>query len=234
MDASEIVIVAMDASEIVKNLRGSAAEREVAYAELLRREAEHNAQGSIGATAFVDAAVACVSPLCEVLCKSIAEVAVKEYHRASQVLTALVDVDWMRVGGELLKEGNFCTALLSSDTALDVVKAKRPSALTLEDAMTIAWQYSPMFAFCAPPTGQTEALQIAGISLQDWLAQWFPTNFLLKIIDPDDDPQSDDSEPTRSVVLAPLLLELLKAPEKLPEFCLGALWLHADSAVVLV
>ena len=47
--------------------------------------------------------MACASPLCEVLCKAVEEVNVAEYHRASQVLTALSGVDPARVGGECFK-----------------------------------------------------------------------------------------------------------------------------------
>jgi len=63
-------------AELIASIRGSATEREAAYAELLRREAGHNASpGSSGASAaLADVAVACVEPLCEVLCKDISEV----------------------------------------------------------------------------------------------------------------------------------------------------------------
>ena len=106
------------ASELIAGLRGGAAEREAAYAELLRREAAHNnASASSGASAsesgstaasastFADIAVACTSPLCEVLCKGISEVNVEEYRRACQVLTALSGSDPARVGGECCKLG---------------------------------------------------------------------------------------------------------------------------------
>ena len=95
----------MAAAELVAQLRGAAAEREAAYARLLQLEAEHfNANGgSCADTPTAEIAVACASPLCEVLCKAVAEVGVAEYHRAAQVLTALSGVDPARVGGECYK-----------------------------------------------------------------------------------------------------------------------------------
>ena len=133
------------AAELIAQLHGGAAEREAAYAELLRREAQHNASGSAGASSapaaatavrdeelrgmklsalrarameeeldeaavestldadepkaalvelllarrpsaeeklMADIAVACASPLCEVLCKPVSEVSVAEYSIA--------------------------------------------------------------------------------------------------------------------------------------------------------
>ena len=68
------------AAEIVAQLRGAAAEREAAYARLLQLEAEHfNANGGSSGT-VAEIAVACASPLCEVLCKAASEVDTMEYH----------------------------------------------------------------------------------------------------------------------------------------------------------
>ena len=91
------------ATELVAKLHGGAAEREAAYTELFRREAENYANSGSGSgsgsgadSAFTEIAVACASPLCEVLSKPVAEVSVAEYHRASQLLTALIGVDPVR------------------------------------------------------------------------------------------------------------------------------------------
>jgi hypothetical protein len=113
----------MAADEFVAQLRGTAAEREAAFARLLQLEAEHfNANGGSSGTAVVEIAVACASPLCEVLCKAVSEVDVAEHRRASQVLTALSGVDPGRVGGECWKpdQTNICTAWMAPDSALGV------------------------------------------------------------------------------------------------------------------
>ena len=109
------------AAELVAQLRGAAAEREAAYARLLQLEAEHfNANG--GGSAVVEIAVACASPLCEVLCKDVAEVDVEEWHRSSHVLVALTGVDPARVGGECWKpeQCNLPKLWLAPDSALGV------------------------------------------------------------------------------------------------------------------
>ena len=116
----------MAADGLVAQLRGAAPEREAAYARLLQLEAEHfnaNANGgSTGSAAVAEIAVACASPLCEVLCKAVAEVDVAEYHRASQVLAALSGVEPARVGGECWKpnQSNLFKAWTAPDSALGV------------------------------------------------------------------------------------------------------------------
>ena len=129
--------------DLVAQLRGSAAEREAAYARLLQLEAEHflasgaassasaktaaaqldEAQASPASQQSVaDIAVACASPLCEVLCKPASEVGVAEHQRAWQVLTALTGVDPTRVGGETWKADrcNYWNAMMAPDSALGV------------------------------------------------------------------------------------------------------------------
>lgn len=114
----------MATEEIVAQLRGTAAEREAAYACLLQLEAEHFATGGSSDSAVADLAVACASPLCEVLCKAVSEVDAAEYHRAWQVLTAVSGVDPARVGGECIKpdQCNIFAAWMSPDSALGVGK----------------------------------------------------------------------------------------------------------------
>ena len=122
----------MAAAELVAQLRsgrGAAAEREAAYARLLQLEAEHfNANG--GGSAVVDIAVACASPLCEVLCKAVSEVDVAEYHRASQVLAALNGVAPARVGGECWKpdQCNVWKVWTAPDSALGVGESSHDPA----------------------------------------------------------------------------------------------------------
>jgi hypothetical protein len=207
------------ADEVVAQLRGSAAEREAAYAHLLRLEAEHfNANGGaiISSAAAAEIAVACVSPLCEVLCKPVSEVDVAEYQRAAQVLTALNGVDPARVGGECSKpdQCNFFMAWAAPDSALGVVLAKEPSSLTAEDALIAACAIAPFTIHWA--ASWDAAIQAAGISTMDCMGIYMPAAFMINTATPSDD---------RNLVLVPLLLELLRAPEKLPDFTLpGVLW----------
>jgi hypothetical protein len=194
-------------------LRGGAEAREGACSELLRLEAEHHASG--GDSGFVEIAVACTAPLCDVLCRPVGEVGVEEYHRACQVLTALSGVDPVRVGGECLKPGthNFWTGvLMAPDSALAAALAKEPAALTLEDALTIAWIWAPVPVQYSTTTGCDVLTHAAGIGLTELFGMVLPASFLLVTATPTDD---------RSLVLTPLLLELLKALDDLPEFALG-------------
>jgi hypothetical protein len=54
--------------------------------------------------------------------------------------------------------------------------------------------------------------QAAGINVMEMLGGWMPACCMLNAATPADH---------RNLVLVPLLLEHLKAPEKLPEFALG-------------
>ena len=71
---------------------------------------------------LADIAVACASPLCEVLCKTASEVDVAEWHRASQVLAALSGLDPARVAGECYKtdQCNTFKVWTAPDSALGV------------------------------------------------------------------------------------------------------------------
>ena len=199
------------ADEIVAQLRGSAVEREAAYAHLLRLEAEHfNTNGDVSAD-VAEIAVACGVPLCEVLCKPVSAVDVAEYQRAAQVLTALNGVDPARVGGECSKPDrcNFFTVWAAPDSALGVVLAKEPSSLTAEDALIVGCAKAPYVMHWA--AGWDAALQVAGISAMECMGIYMPAAFMINVATPLDD---------RNLVLCPLLLELLRAPEQLPDFTL--------------
>eukprot|EP01043_Picozoa_sp_COSAG02_P011748 COSAG02_NODE_438_length_22319_cov_17.198425_19_plen_301_part_00 len=67
-------------------------------------------------------AVACASPLCEVLGKAASEVDAAEWHRVAQVLTVVSSVDPARVGGECVKpdQCNLFTAWMAPDSVLGV------------------------------------------------------------------------------------------------------------------
>ncbi len=204
---------------LVAQLRGGAVEREAAYAELLRREAEHSnaanpcTDGTSGTNSLLDIAVACASPLCEVLCKPVSEVGAQELRRASLVLVALVAIDTRRVGGECYKPNQFniIKAQLAPESALGVLLGKRPAALTLDDALTAGFIMGVYTVQWSEATGMSPGLQAAGTTWEAFMGEFAPAQYMLNTGTPSDD---------RNMVLCPLLLELLRAPEKLPEFAL--------------
>eukprot|EP01046_Picozoa_sp_COSAG06_P041178 COSAG06_NODE_5080_length_3740_cov_20.335347_3_plen_444_part_00 len=204
------------ADEVVAQLRGSAAEREAAYAHLLRLEAEHfNATASAATSGdeVAEVAVACASPLCAVLCKPASEVDVTEYHRAWQVLTALCGVDPARVGGECCKpdQVNVYSAWMAPDSVLGEMLAKDPATLTSKDALTAGCAWAPLMVAYTTEVGLDAVNQVAGIDQQQWIEMQMPAMFTYLSATPTDD---------RNLVLCPLLLDLLRAPEKLPTFTL--------------
>jgi hypothetical protein len=272
------------AAELVAKIRsGASIEREAAYAELLRIEAQHNAgrspDGASSSTpaaapvrtardelrglkltalrarameaelgeaeveramdaddptaalvgllsaprpsaqekAAVEIAVACASPLCEVLCKPIAKVSVDEHRRAALVLAAMSGVDPARVGVECQgkpDQYNIWKALSAPDSALGVALAKEPAALTLEDALTVGciMTYTVQWS---TNNGCDAAYEATGMTSDEWLGLFLPATFMMV-------PSQSSDE--RNLVLVSLFLELLKAPEKLPEFAMGELY----------
>ena len=204
------------AAELVAGLRGGAAEREAAYTELFRLEAEHEAAGSAG---LAGVAVACAVPLCEVMCKAVAQVSAAEYRRAAQVLTALSGVSPTLVGAECIKptsKPNLFDVWAAPESALGVVLAKAPAELTLDDALTATSSQAPMIVHWSTSIGCDGPAQAAGMTADDVFAAGMPFWFMMPVAH-----ESDD----RNTVLVPLLLELLRKPESLPEFALaGILW----------
>jgi hypothetical protein len=207
-----------EADRLVRLLHASgAAERERAYAELMRLEAEHEARGaSTVDSGLADIAVACASPLCEVLSRPVAEVGVEEFRRASLVLTAISGLDPARVGGECMANPDTCNLFngvyVASDSALGAVLAKEPSDLTLEDALTVAHVKSCFSVQMSHQLGWDANIQAAGTSPTVLLDMWMPNEFMAVAVTPSDD---------RNLALLPLLLELLKAPDDLPDFVLS-------------
>jgi len=216
---------------LAARLRSSAAERETAYARLLQLEADHWLSISSGGKAesagepegeatesVTDIAVACVAPLCEVLCKAVSEVEVAEHHRAWQVLTALTGVDPTRVGGEAWKpdQCNYWSAMMASDSVLGVMLAKDPGSLTIEDAITAACAQAVVIIQMSGFRACDSLLSYAGVELMNFMEKQFsPGQFVYHLATPSDE---------RNLALFPLLLELVQAPERLPDFALsGAL-----------
>jgi len=200
------------AEELVALLRGGAAERESAIAELFRLEAEHNAGSSGGAESLAEIAVACASPLCEVLSRPVSEVDAEAYRRAALVLTAISGVDPARVGAEMFKlEQCNLWGWAAPDSALAVVLAKEPASLTPDDALVLAGVMAPLAIQWSTQESANSCAGVAGVAMADVLTAFLPLCFMVTTRTPSDD---------LNMALLPLLLELLEAPEQLQEFAL--------------
>jgi hypothetical protein len=171
-----------------------------------------------------DIAVACASPLCEVLCKDVSEVGAEESRRAAQVLTAISGIDPARVGGECHKpdQCNIFKVWTAPNSALGVVLAKEPSALTAEDALTVACAVGIM-GIQWSVNGADTVTQAAGVNTMEWLGMFMPANFLWNVATPEDD---------RNIALVPLLLQLLRTRDKLPEFALPGVLLAIGWGII--
>ena len=90
--------------------------------------------------------------------------------------------------------------------------AKEPASLSAEDALTAGLAYAPFAVQSSTSTGFDANLQAAGIGAMEWAGMFVPAAFMANVRTPSDD---------RNLVLCPLLLELLAAPEKLPDFALS-------------
>ena len=188
---------------------------DVMRTHVLAREAARRASQST-ADVSKGIATACAAPLCEVLCKDVSEVGVEEYCRAVLVLAALCGIDPSRVGGACTKpdECNIYKVWTAPNSALGVVLAKEPSALTAEDALIIACVSAPT-AVSWSKAGIDGVNQAAGVTSMEYLGLIMPSLFLMTTSTQEDD---------RNMALVPLLLQLLREPDKLPDFALsGAL-----------
>jgi hypothetical protein len=168
-------------------------------------------------------AVACASPLCEVLCKDVSEVGAEEHRRAAQVLTALCGIDPARVGGEITKpdQCSIYQAWTAPNSALGAVLAKELSALTTEDALTAACVSGPLAVYWSSKAGIDGVNRCAGVTSMEYIGLLMPSCFMLNVATPEDD---------FHIALVPLLLELLRAPDKLPEFALPGVLMTAGWA----
>ena len=212
---------AEDVETLCAQLReGTSAEREAVYVRLLELE---DAAVSGGADPSDNqraaaVAVACVAPLCEVLCRDAAEIGVVEYRRVALVLCAIAGIDPASVGGEGNRPGQ-CTvwsAWSAEASVLGAMLAKDPADLTLEDALTSGCAHAMVIATWATYRAIDAQLDCARIGAMDFIQSFNNSAFLCTIRCPDDE---------RNLALAPLMLELLKEPEKLPQFALvGCIW----------
>ena len=102
--------------------------------------------------------------------------------------------------------------LAQARSALGVVLSKDPSLLTVEDALVIACSCSPYLVQWSTNSACDQIAAAVGYSpATDFIGVWVNANFMVTVRTPRDDMHH---------VLMPLLLELLKAPEKLEEYTL--------------
>jgi hypothetical protein len=106
---------------------------------------------------------------------------------------------------------------MTADSAFGMALTKAPATLTVEDALTVALAVAPQVVHMAAPRGWDANFEHAGTTAGDFISsQFMPSQFLLNVKTPTDD---------LHLALFPLMLELLAAPETLPDFALaGVLW----------
>ena len=104
-----------------------------------------------------------------------------------------------------------------------IVLAKEPASLSAEDALTVGWAWAPFAVQMSTSAGFDANIQAAGIGTMEMIGMLMPAAFMINVATPSDD---------RNLVLCPLVLELLAAPEKLPDFALSGILLTLHQGVV--
>jgi hypothetical protein len=89
------------------------------------------------------------------------------------------------------------------------VRAKEPASLSAEDALTVALAFAPIPVQWS--TFSSADATVPGGMGMEWVGMFMSNQWVMNAATPSDD---------RNLVLVPLWLELLKAPEKLPDFAL--------------
>ena len=102
------------------------------------------------------------------------------------------------------------------------VLAKEPASLSAEDALTAGWGYAAFAMQVSTSTGWGAVIEAAGIGSMEFLGMLMPAAYVVNVAASSDD---------RNLVLCPLLLELLTAPEKLPDFALGGVLMALEYGV---
>ena len=92
------------------------------------------------------------------------------------------------------------------------VLAKEPASLSAEDALTAGWGYAAFAMQVSTSTGWGAVIEAAGIGSMEFLGMLMPAAYVVNVAASSDD---------RNLVLCPLLMDLLRPPEKLPDFALG-------------
>ena len=95
-----------------------------------------------------------------------------------------------------------------------LVEDRQPVSLSTEDALTVGWAWAPWSVQFSTSTGMDAPIKAAGITTctMEWVGMCMPVSFMHNVATPSDD---------RNLAFCLLFLELLEAPEKLPDFVLG-------------
>ena len=103
-----------------------------AMGDVMRQHMHARAERRQQDRTLADVGVACVSPLCAIMCRDAAEVALEEFQRVAGVLLALALLDPILVGAELCKlsQPNFVAICKSAGNVFGAALAKDPQELT--------------------------------------------------------------------------------------------------------
>ena len=148
------VTMEIDAASLAASLGKGPAEREEAFKKLdsLAARALHGGSSSRASSVtaihvgglegeeledeakrtLADVGVACVSPLCAMMCRDATEVALEEFQRVAGVLLALASLDPILVGAELYKlnQPAYYAIAKSAGSVFGAALAKDPQELT--------------------------------------------------------------------------------------------------------
>jgi hypothetical protein len=170
------VTMEIDAASLAASLGKGPAEREEAFKKLdsLAARALHGGSSSRASSVtaihvgglegeeledeakrtLADVGVACVSPLCAMMCRDATEVALEEFQRVAGVLLALASLDPILVGAELYKlnQPAYYAIAKSAGSVFGAALAKDPQELTEAGARgpTVPTPHTPTLHTNAP------------------------------------------------------------------------------------
>jgi hypothetical protein len=109
-----------------------------AMGDVMRQHMHARAERRQQDRTLADVGVACVSPLCAIMCRDAAEISLEEFQRVAGLLLALVSLDPVPVGAELYKlnKPNYFAICKSAGSAFGAALAKDPQELTEAGART--------------------------------------------------------------------------------------------------
>jgi len=103
-----------------------------AMGDVMRQHMHARAERRQQDRTLADVGVACVSPLCAILCRDAAEVSLEEFQRVAVLILALASLDPILVGAELCKlnQPNYFAICKSAGSVFGAALAKDPQELT--------------------------------------------------------------------------------------------------------
>jgi len=109
-----------------------------AMGDVMRQHMHARAERRQQDRTLADVGVACVSPLCAIMCRDATEVTLEEFQRVAGLILALASLDPILVGAELYKlnQPNFVAICKSASSVFGAALAKDPHDLTEAGAWT--------------------------------------------------------------------------------------------------